>query len=493
MTTVWVMGDQLNRQLGALRAARPGQDVVLMIESEAKLASKPFHRQKLHLVLAAMRSFARELRSAGFEVDYRRAPSFAAGLAAHRQSHRPARVTATEPSSWDGRRLLEDLGVELVRSEQFLCHYRDFARWANGRQFLRMEDFYRWRRRQTGYLMEGGAPAGGRWNFDRDNRRRPPAGYPWRRPLTATLDETDREVLKELPATAVGAPPVGLWATTRRGALARLRHVVNHVLADFGPYQDAMLDRNWHLAHSLLSPYLNLGLLLPGEVCNAVDQAWRAGHVPIASAEGFLRQILGWREYVWGVYWLWMPGYRKSNYYRANTPLPVAFEGGPTRMRCVEVTISGVHDRAYAHHIQRLMVLGNLSLLAGVRPQALVSWMWSHFIDGAEWVMLPNVLGMALHADGGKMATKPYAASGAYVNRMSDYCRSCTYDPRRRTGEDACPFTTLYWDFLARHRQAITSNPRMAQAVRSLDRLEDLGEVRVQACRVLTGLAKGTI
>jgi deoxyribodipyrimidine photolyase-related protein len=256
-----------------------------------------------------------------------------------------------------------------------------------------------------------------------------------------------------------------------------------------------MLEGEWRLAHSLLSSSMNIGLLHPREVCDAVEAAYRAGDVPIASAEGYIRQVIGWREYVWGTFWLWMPGFRRRNALGARRPLPPAYREGPeaTRMACVSAALAGVRDHAYAHHIQRLMVLGNLALLAGVRPTELVDWMWASFIDGAEWVMIPNVVGMALHADGGRMMTKPYPAGGAYIDRMSDHCGGCRYDPRRRTGDDACPFTTLYWDFLDRHRERFAGNGRMRQQVRGLERLRDLPEVRERAAQVLRLLDAGRL
>jgi deoxyribodipyrimidine photolyase-related protein len=494
VVTVWVLGDQLNRTLGALGAARPGTHRVLMVESRAKLASQRWHRQRAHLVITAMRRIAAELTSEGFEVDYRRADSLAAGVAAHRAEHQPVHVVATEPASWDGRELLRRLEVELVRTDQFLCHPDDFAAWASSRRSLKMEDFYRWQRRRLGYLMDGDEPSCGRWNFDAENRERPPRdGRSWPEPIRTELDGLDRQVLAELPETCWGADPDGTWATSRAEARRRLRHAIDEVLPRFGPHEDAMLSSSWHLAHTLLSPYLNLGLLHPKEVCDEVEAAYRAGAVPIASAEGLLRQIIGWREYVWGVYWLWMPDYRQLDALAASRPLPPLFLGAPTRMRCVEHALAGVHDHAWVHHIQRLMVLGNLCLLAGVRPRDLVAWMWSSFIDGAEWVMLPNVVGMALHADGGRMATKPYAAGGAYIDRMSDYCAGCPYDRTRRTGADACPFTTLYWDFLARHADRFARNPRVAQQVRAAQRLTDLDTVRVRAAEVLERLDRADL
>ena len=267
----------------------------------------------------------------------------------------------------------------------------------------------------------------------------------------------------------------------------------------FGPHEDAMLSGNWHLAHTLLSPYLNLGLLRPDEVCDAVEAGYRAGKIPIASAEGFIRQVIGWREYVWGLYWLWMPDYRDCNELGADRALPPVFteraaDGTPdTSMNCVAGVLADVDRYGWTHHIPRLMVLGNLCLLAGVDPWALTRWMWSGFVDGAEWVMLPNVVGMALHADGGRMASKPYAAGGAYINRMSDYCGGCRYDRRKRTGPDACPFTTMYWDFIARHDQRWVANARVSRQVHAARRLSDLDEVRHTAVAMLDALDRGEL
>ena len=499
MRTIWVFGDQLNRDIGALATADPRHDRVLLVESTAKLTSKRWHVQRAHLVMASMRRFAAELEQAGFEVDHRRSDSLETGHRDHIAQFRPDEVVATEPASWDGHRLLERCGVGVTRSNQFLCHYDEFAEWADGRRTLKMEDFYRWQRTRLGYLMEpdGITPVTGHWNYDHENREPPPRGEtPWTSPPVSRLDTLDRQVLAdlaELGATSRGAPPDGTWATSRRAALARLRHFVEHSLPIFGPHEDAMTERSWHLAHSVLSPYLNIGLLLPGEVCDAVQDAYEAGNVPIASAEGFIRQVIGWREYVWGVYWRWMPEYRSANELQATRPLLPVFTGSGTGMRCVSACLEGVHDRAYNHHIQRLMVLGNLALLTGVDPWEMTEWMWSSFIDGAEWVMLPNVIGMSLHADGGRMATKPYAAGGNYIDTMSDHCRDCRFDRKQRTGDDACPFTTLYWDFLALHHDRFVKNPRMARQVRAAERLGDLEAVRERAAEVLERLDRGDL
>ncbi len=493
--TVWVLGDQLNRELGALREATPDSHRVLLVESTAKLTGRPWHRQRAHLVITAMRRFASELRTAGFEVDHRRATSLRTGFSEHVTEFAPDEVVATEPASWDGLALLRSLDVTVVRSNQFLCHYDDFATWAEGRKQLKMEDFYRWQRRRLGYLMDGDEPATGRWNYDDENRQRPPkADTPWPTPPRTRLDGVDRAVLGDLPDTCWGAGPDGTWATSRSAALARLRRFVDDVLPMFGPHEDAMVERSWHLAHSVLSPYLNIGLLLPGEVCDAVQTAYDEGRVDIASAEGFIRQVIGWREYVWGVYWLWMPGYRTKNALGADRPVPPVFRGeSGTEMNCVRHCMTALHDHAYNHHIQRLMVLGNLAMLHGVDPWEMTEWMWSSFVDGAEWVMLPNVIGMSQWADGGMMATKPYAAGGNYIDTMSDYCASCRYDRKQRVGDDACPFTTLYWDFLARHHDLLVRNPRIARQVRASERLSDLPAVRERAVEVRRRLDDGTL
>ncbi len=492
---MWVLGDQLNRSIGALGRADPGVDRVLLVESESLLISRRWHRQRAHLVIAAMHRLAAELREEGFEVDHRRAATLLDGLRAHRARHPDDPVVMTEPNSHDLRRRVDGLDVELVRSDQFLCHYDDFAEWASGRTQLKMEDFYRWRRAETGYLMNGDEPVTGRWNYDAENRRPPPKDHPgWPSPLRDELDELDREVLARLPGNCFGDPPDGTWATDRAGALRRLDHFVARVLPVFGPHEDAMTRTSWHLAHSTLSPYLNLGLLLPGEVCDAVQDAFDRGDVPIASAEGFIRQVIGWREYVWGLAWLWLPEYRSENALGADRALPPAFVGdAATEMSCLADCLGGIEARAYNHHIQRLMVLGNLALLAGVDPWEMTGWMWASFVDGAEWVMAPNVIGMALYADGGRMSTKPYAAGGNYIDKMSDYCGDCRFDRKQRVGPDACPFTTLYWDFIARHADRFRDNPRMARQVAAARRLSDLDAVRERAAEILDRLDRGQL
>ena len=494
--TVWVLGDQLNVRIGALRHASPRTHRILMVESAMKINGRPWHRQRLHFIISSMRHFATELRDDGFVVEYVKAPTMTEGYARYMAKHPGTRVTVTAPNSLAARALMDRLGVHTVESNQFLTGPGEFAAWAATRKSLKMEDFYRRQRVRLGYLMDGDQPAGGKWNFDAENRESPPrdGSNPWGDPLCDALDDIDREVIAELPATGTGDDPVGWWSTTRTGAFRHLRHFVEHLLPTFGPHEDAMLAGNWHLAHSMLSPYLNNGLLMPADVCDAVQWSYDNGRVPIASAEGFIRQVIGWREYVHGLYWLWMPGYMDKNELGAHRALPAAFtDPSSTNMRCVSVCAGDVKQRGWAHHIQRLMVLGNLALIAGVEPRALNDWMWESFVDGAEWVMVPNVIGMTLHADGGMMATKPYAAGGAYIDRMSDYCGDCTYDRKKRVGDDACPFTTLYWDFLLRHADRFARNPRIVTQVRAAQKLKDVDAVKDRAADVLHLLDTGRL
>jgi len=492
--TVWVFGDQLNRDLGPLAVARPGVDRVLLVESAEHLARRPWHRQRAHLIVTAMRRFAAELETAGFVVDLRRTSTYADGLAAHCAEFAPDAVVAMAPSSIRGRRLVAGLGVELTPDERFLTDVADFDALFAGKARRTMETFYRWQRRRLGYLMDGDEPVTGRWNYDEENRKPlPKRGVEFPAPVVDALDELDAAVVADLPDSLVGAVPVGIWPTSRTAALARLRHAIDVVLPQFGPYEDAMTTRSWHLAHTLLSPPLNLGLLHPREVADEIEAAYRAGRVDIASAEGLLRQVIGWREYVWCTYWSEGEEYLDRNELGAHRPLPPVFTGAPTAMACVGHVLADVETYGWTHHIPRLMVLGNLTLIAGVDPRALMDWMWERFVDGAEWVMAPNVIGMSQYADGGVMATKPYAAGGAYIDRMSDFCGSCSFDRKARTGDDACPFTTLYWDFIARHADRFAKDPRMARQVAAARKLDDLDAVRARAAEVLDRLDRGAL
>lgn len=494
MITVLVFGDQLNLRIGALAQASPETHRVLLIEAADKIGSQPWHPQRLHLYLSAMRHFADELRVVGFDVDYQIAPSMRHGVTAHRERHQPTHVVATEPNSYRARQLSQSLGIDMIRSNQFLCHPDDFAAFMKGRKSLKMEDFYRWQRSRLGYLMDGAQPVGGRWNFDEDNREPPPKdGHDrWPTPPVSELDDVDREVIAMLSDEMNGELPYGQWATTRTEALVRLEFFIKHVLPMFGPHEDAMLKDNWHLAHSLLSSYLNLGLLLPSEVVDAVQEAFEEGSVSINSAEGFIRQIIGWREFIWNMYWKLMPEYADMNGLNAQRSLSPLFTGkSPTQMNCMSHSLRAIHEYGWAHHIQRLMVLGNFGLIAGLNPKEFTDWMWYSFVDAAEWVMVPNVVGMSLYADGGQLATKPYASGGAYIDRMSDYCNGCHYDRKKRVGDNACPYTTLYWDFMLRHDEQFVRNPRVSRQVHAARKLSDVAQVQERAQQVLSLLDSG--
>ena len=493
-STVLIMGDQINRGIASLAEKTPDDTRILFIELATKFSDKQWHKQKVHLLLSALKHFAQELREEGFEVDYRIAKNLSEGVKAHKRDFDVSHVIAMEPMNWNGKKILENLDIELVRNNQFLCHYEDFAEWTTTKTKFKMEDFYRWQRKRLDILMDGSTPCEGKWNFDHDNRERPPRdGREWPSITLFEHDDIDNDILQNLD-DFWGAYPKGVWPVTREQALIRLDEFVNGALKPFGPYEDAMLGKEWKLAHSVLSSSLNIGLLHPMEVVRAVEQAYIDGEAPINSVEGFIRQVIGWREYVWGLYWLWMPEYRSENFLEANRDIPPAFrEQGSTEMSCIRGAMDHLHEYAYTHHIERLMLFGNLSLTTGINPQEMTDWMWSRFIDGAEWVMIPNVIGMATFADGGKMATKPYASGGAYVNRMSDYCSGCIYDPKKRTGDNACPFTTLYWDFLDRNENRLSGNPRMGQQFGGLRRLADRSDVKVRAAEVLTKLDEGTL
>jgi len=496
LPTLWIFGDQLNRNIGALATATPSSHRILIIESRQKLASRAWHLQRAHFLITSMRRFADELRREGFNVDYRTAPSMRQGFLDHCEEFSPEEVFVTEPNSYTARQLVASLACTVVRSDQFLCHPTEFAKFVNGKKSFKMEDFYRWQRRRLNYLMDGDQPVTGKWNFDEENRLPPPkTGHDrWATPQLSPLDDIDHAVLEGLPDNVWGDAPTGLWATSRDDALQRLSYFIENLLPVFGEHEDAMLNNNWHLAHSLLSPYLNNGLLLPSEVVDAAIHAFELGKVPINSAEGFIRQIIGWREYIWNFYWQYMPEYSNRNSLNANRPLPPLFTNPSiTRMSCLKNVLEGVEAHSYSHHIERLMVLGNFALISGINPQQFTNWMWNSYIDAAEWVMVPNVVGMSLYADGGVLATKPYAAGGAYIDRMSNHCKGCSYDRKKRAGEDACPFTNLYWDFMLRHQETFVKNPRVARQARAAQQLSDVSDVRAAADRILKSLDSGQL
>ncbi|GJD50955.1 (6-4) photolyase [Methylobacterium crusticola] len=477
-----------------------------MVEVAEEATYVRHHKQKLVLVLSGMRHFAADLRrERGARVDYvsledpGNTGSFTGELLRAVARHRPDRVVVTEPGEWRVWEMMRAWGealevpLEIRDDTRFLCPRSVFARWAEGRAELRMETFYRAMRRRTGFLMEGREPAGGRWNFDRDNRRRLPADHAVPRRLRFAPDAVTRGVMalvaRRFPDHFGELEAFG-WPVTRAEALDALRHFVEACLPAFGDYQDAMRADTPFLYHGLIAPALNLGLLDPEEVCRAAEAAYRRGGAPLNAVEGFIRQIIGWREYVRGLYWARMPDYAGTNALSAGRDLPWFYWSGETDMACLAGCVRDTRVHAHAHHIQRLMVLGNFALLAGIAPAQVEAWFLVVYADAYEWVELPNVHGMALWADGGLLGSKPYAASGAYIDRMSDYCGDCAYDVRARAGPGACPFNALYWNFLIAHEARLRHNPRLAMPYRTLARMSAArrAEITADAGRFLASL-----
>lgn len=505
-TLIPVLGDQLSPRLSALRGAAKAEVVVLMAEVEEEAGYVPHHRKKMAFLFAAMRHHAERLRRDGWRVDYVRLddPGNAGGLTGEvgraLARHGAGRIVVTEPGE---HRLLAAFGgweaafgvpVELREDDRFLCSKSEFAAWAEERSQLRMEWFYREMRRKTGLLMDGREPAGGRWNFDAENRKPAADGLflpaPFDPGPDAVVDETIALVERRFPDRFGDLRPFR-FPVSPEGAEAALEKFLKDGLPRFGDHQDAMLRGRPFLWHSVLSPCLNAGLLDPLDLCRRVEAEWRAGRAPLNAAEGFIRQILGWREYVRGVYWLRGPDYLNSNVFGAARPLPAFYWTGETDMACLADAVGQTRREAYAHHIQRLMLTGNFALLAGIDPFAVHEWYLSVYADAYEWVEAPNTLGMALYADGGLLASKPYAASGAYIDRMSDHCGACRFDVKKKTGPDACPFNALYWDFLARNEARLRGNPRLGPVWKTWERMapEAQAALRASAAAFLDRLA----
>ena len=481
---ILILGDQLSPDIAALAAGDPARDAVVMAEVAAETAYVPHHPKKIAFTFAAMRKFAARLETSGWRVLYSRlddpanAGSIPGELARRAGETGAGAVLATRPGDWRLIRALEAASppVTLLENDRFLCSHGDFDAWADGRKTLRMEHFYRMMRRRTGLLMEGDQPAGGRWNLDAENRKRAQPDLtrpgPWHAPGDAVTEEVLELVERSFPNN-FGALRPFRFATDHEGAEAARDHFLAKVLPRFGDEQDAMLAEDRYLSHSVLGLYLNAGLLAPLDLCRRVEGEWRAGRAPLNAAEGFIRQIIGWREFIRGIWHRGGPEYAQSNALGHTRALPAAYWGGETKMACVSHAVAQTRDEAYAHHIQRLMVTGNFAMLAGIDPAEVHEWYLAVYADAHEWVEAPNVIGMSQFADGGQLASKPYAASGAYIDRMSDYCRHCAYDVKAKTGPRACPLNLLYWHFLTRHRPRFEGNPRMAQMFRTWDRMDE--------------------
>ncbi|MEG3144258.1 cryptochrome/photolyase family protein [Sphingomonas sp. RT2P30] len=501
-----VLGDQLSHSLASLRGVAKADAVVLLMEVAEETTYVRHHKRKIALILSAMRHFAEELRCAGWSVDHVRlddpanSGSFTGEIARAVGRHRPSLIRIVECGEWRVKTMIGDwsqrfdVPVQVLPDDRFVCGILEFQSWAQARTDLTMEFFYREMRRKTGLLMTAdGKPEGGQWNLDKENRAPPKRGLNYPEPMQFAPDAITGNVLAMVAERFAGhfgrlekfALPV-----TADQARQALQHFIVTALPDFGTYQDAMVTGQDWLYHSWLSPALNIGLLTPIEVARAAADAHAAGYVPLNAAEGFIRQIIGWREYVRGYYWMEMPEVADANALEATRPLPEFYWTGQTEMLCMAEAVRNTRDHGYAHHIQRLMVLGNFAMLAGVRPQQVADWFLVVYADAYEWVELPNVIGMSQHADGGRLATKPYAGGGAYINRMSDHCGRCRYDVKQKTGPEACPFNALYWDFLARHERRFRRNRRMVQMYANWDRMQpELRDAyRASAARFLDSL-----
>lgn len=502
-STVWILEDQLTPRISALAGVPKTDCVILMIESFAWARRLPYHKQKITLVWAAMRHFADELRRLGYTVDYYPAqPDYQPALKTHIHTHEPRHIRLMESADWGVTRKLGELvqaherRAEVTPNNMFLSDRAEFVRDSRGKKTLLMETFYRKMRRKTGLLMDGKNPEGGQWNYDTLNRERPETDHVFPQIPRFKPDGTTRAVMELVGrefSWHFGELDEFCMPVTRTDAERLRDDFLEHRLDLFGPYQDAIIVGQPTLYHSLLSPLLNIGLLEPLDLCRRAQALYQKGRVRINSAEGFIRQIIGWREFIYQVYHLKMPGYTRVNFLKADLPLPDLYWTGDTKMFCVADAIRSLRHNGINHHIQRLMVTGNFALIAGIDPQAVNEWYWFAYADAYEWVVTPNVLGLSLYADGGLVATKPYAASANYINKMSNCCSHCAYDHRQSVGEKACPFNALYWDFLARNAKRLQKNPRMNMVMSMLRRRDrkEMKTIRTKATEIRKKLQQG--
>ncbi len=486
---VLILGDQLSKNISSLQLADRKFDRVLIAEVQTEATYVKHHKKKIAFLFSAMRHFAEELRNSGWSVDYVKIddPENSGSLLGEVKRSMVRwdldGLIATEPGEW---RLFHemtnwqtylDLPVQVLRDSRFLCSREEFADWADWRKQLRMEYFYRDMRRKAGLLMDGETPVGDRWNFDAENRKAASSDTDFSPPVKFEPDAETRDVIATVDtrfADHFGELDPFWFAVTAEQAGMAFDHFLDKSLASFGDYQDAMLSGERFLSHSVISQYLNAGLLDPMTLCRKVEREYIAGRVPLNSAEGFIRQVIGWREFVRGIYWLKMPDYGGMNHLDAGRDLPEFYWSGTTDMKCVREAVLQTKEEAYAHHIQRLMVTGNFALLAGVEPRQVHEWYLAVYADAYEWVELPNTIGMSQFADGGLLASKPYAASGNYISKMSNYCDTCQYDVKKKFGGNACPFNPLYWDFLSRNESQLRKNARLRQVYRVWDQMDDV-------------------
>lgn len=483
-----ILGDQLSQNISSLKNCSKLNDIIFMCEVWEEATYVKHHKKKIAFLFSAMRHFAQELKKNGYHLlyiklnDKENTGSFKNEVQRLLKQHEISRIIITHPGEY---RVLKDMQtwenefnvpVEIRTDDRFLCQPEEFAHWANGRQNLRMEYFYREMRKKHDILMDGELPVGNQWNFDNQNRTPPKKNLNIPLPYINEVNDITKEVIalvaKRFELHFGDLEPF-YFAVTREQALMVLAKFIDERLKNFGEYQDAMLEGEPWMYHSHISFYLNCGLLLPLECVKAAEKAYHQGLAPLNAVEGFIRQIIGWREYIRGIYWLKMPDYANENFFQAKRKLPEFYWTGQTKMNCLSQCVLETKKNAYAHHIQRLMVLGNFALISGIDPTEVNEWFLIVYADAYEWVELPNVSGMILFADGGYLASKPYAAGGSYINKMSDYCKNCSYKVTLKNGPDACPFNYLYWDFLARNREKLASNHRIGMMYKTYDRMND--------------------
>jgi deoxyribodipyrimidine photolyase-related protein len=498
-TGVWILCDQLNPKISALKKLSPGNVHVCLIEQQAVPTKRKCHQKKLVLHFASMRHFHKELEQLGYSVAYyaidekdakisQAAEKGLGGLLEHFiKTSGVKKLRRTEPNDYEQHLEYHEIDkslpvpVEVLPNNLFLNSLDEFKEWENSQDDLVMENYYRIIRRKLKVLMEGDYPTGGRWNYDIENRVPPMENMKFtplpQLPEDPIVKKVEKLVSKEFshfPGKAEGFS----YPVTRKEAEDWFEDFAQNRLRLFGMYQDAMVKENWFMYHSVISPMMNIGLLEPENIVRRVEDSYHNSNTPINSAEGFIRQVIGWREYVRGIYWSRMPEYGKVNFFEYQDPVPQMFKDGKTRMNCVRLIVNQTEKYGYAHHIQRLMIAGNFFLIAGIKPQEAAEWFMENYIDAYEWVVYPNVLGMILFADGGYLGTKPYAASANYIGKMSDYCKGCFYKPRKRVGERACPFNFLYWNFLQKNAEALKSNKRMTMVYNLLKRKSE-GEINL--------------
>ncbi len=490
---IWILGDRLDKNQAALKSCQDlkSQVSVILIESLDHIKIRPYHQQKLVLVWSAMRHFALELEQDEWNVEYAIADGFQSALLDWIKDREITELRVIIPADRPFRKLIESLDlsstINLIPDNHFLWTTPEFEEWTKGRKSLLLEYFYRAGRQKFNILMDGDKPIGGQWNLDKENRKPPKGGLKPPAPLWFVPDEITQSVItkvQNLDPPTYGKLTSFKWAVTRVEALQVLDNFIEQRLPTFGPYQDAMVTGQTTMWHALLSPYLNIGLLNPLEVIQRVEQAYHDLNLDLNSVEGLIRQILGWREYMYGLYHHVDDDYFNLNWFGHDRPLPAFFwDASQAKMNCLRQTLIQTEEIGYAHHIQRLMILSNFALIAGINPQSMENWFHSAFIDAYDWVMQTNVLGMGLFADGGILASKPYAASANYINKMSDYCSGCQYNHKERIGEKACPFNYFYWDFLSRHQEQLKSQGRMGLILKNLEKMSsaELATIHQQA------------